>query len=150
MIDIFSVLGTLASFVGLYMSWIVLKNTRKIVFLFLIRGTIPEKVYNLQNCHAKIIQELNGNFDKRSENEIFEIISEISANVENIKYKFKQYDEKVFISDLKPKLERFEQAKNSFSSSPTKNGAREIKNILLEITRYTQFFIDDVNWRQTQ
>ena len=73
------------------MSWIVLKNTRKIVFLFLIRGTIPEKVYNLQNCHAKIIQELNGNFDKRSENEIFEIISEISANVENIKYKLKKY-----------------------------------------------------------
>lgn len=145
-----SVVGSVASIVGLVMTYVIWLGVKNLKTFYVAKATIPQQLSELEVMRDKIEEHLNGRFDGTKRERIHEYSVEAQVNIQNLCPKLRDVDESMFSSQIEPKAIAFNQAVAAFGVSQTKENARTVSRELLQFKRSAEFVLNDDNWRRIQ
>ena len=147
---VLTVLGSIASILGLVITILVLMGVNKIKEAYVSKAIAPQRIDDLKEIRESCQNLLNGTFTTENKNRMTELLIEAKTSASSLSQKMKQINAKEYKKTISPKLTQFDQLCDQYMEKNDKGNARAALNTLLEIIKSSEFLLDDESWRRVE
>ncbi|MGB0386220.1 MAG: hypothetical protein ACPGWR_15535 [Ardenticatenaceae bacterium] len=144
--DLISIIGTVASLVGLILTYRVFNDVKSLTKQYGLKRFAPERIKSLKEFYDAVEESLLEN-NQRAKDRALDNLSRACVTISDLSLRFKEANPDRYDSSFSQLEKDFSDSVDKCNASKSKNDIRTANRILNSLIDACNHFYEEENWR---